>query len=89
MKKLLPRALILTMPLMIGALTSLWLDKILLTIEKMHSPDWLEQDSLGPLHIAQPFHEFMAVLDKNVESSPNPLTHTHTNTQPPVAKSQK
>jgi len=42
------------MPLMIGALTSLWLDKVLLAIKKMCSPDWLvalEQDSIGLLHI--------------------------------------
>jgi len=40
-KKLLPRAQILTMPPMVGALKSLWLDKILLTIKKMSSPDQL------------------------------------------------
>jgi len=38
LKKLLPRAQILTIPLMIGALTSLWLDKILLAIEKNAFP---------------------------------------------------
>jgi len=56
------------MPLMVGALSSLWLEKILLAVKKMHSPDWLVALSILfriPLdhHIfTQAFHEFERAL---------------------------
>jgi len=54
----------------IGALTSLWLDKILLTIENVFP-------RLVNRLFTQAFHEFVVVLDQNLESALNPLLLQH------------